>query len=80
MALYWAIAGESPLTNINLYQRDGIVFRVLHFSHWATRKTRLDVGKDFDQLLGAVTVGQVKLSCQEEIRKKHRFPKSRFNW
>jgi len=42
--------------------RDGIVVGVLHFSYWATNKTRLDIDKDFDQLLWTYTVGQVKLS------------------
>lgn len=54
------MAWEIPLTNINVFKRDGIVVRVLHFSHWATSKTRLNDGKDFDQLLGICTVGQVK--------------------
>lgn len=60
MALYRVIAWEIALTNINLCKRDGIVVRVLYFSPWPTRKTRLNVGEDFDQLLWTNTVGQVK--------------------
>lgn len=65
MSLYRVIAWEIPLTNINLCKKDGIVVRVLHFSFWATSKTRLNVGKDFDQLSWTSSVGQVKLSWQK---------------
>lgn len=79
MALYWVIVWEIPLTNINLCKRDSDVVRVLRFSHWATSKTRLNVGKDFDQLLWTYIVGQVKLSWQKKQLDAHEFPKSRFN-
>lgn len=66
MALQFVIAWGIALTNINLCKKDGIVVRVLHFSHWATSKTRLNIGKDFDQLLWTYTVGQVKLYWQNK--------------
>lgn len=71
MALNCVIAWEIPLTNINLSKRDGIVVTVLHFSHWASCKTRLNIGKDFDQLLWTYTVGQVKLSWQKKMMDTH---------
>lgn len=58
-------AWEIPLTNIIPSKKDGIVVQALHVSHWATSKTRLNIGKDFDQLLWTYIVGQVKLSWQK---------------
>lgn len=57
-------AWKIPLTNINPSKKDGIVVWALHFSHWATSKTRLNIGKDLDQLLWTYIVGEVKLPWQ----------------
>lgn len=45
--------------------KDVIVVKVLHFSHWASNKTRLNIDTGFDQLLWPYTVMQVKLSWQK---------------
>lgn len=46
--------------------KDVIVVKVLHFSHWASNKTRLNIDTEFDQLLWPHTVRQVKLSWQKK--------------
>lgn len=36
--------------------KDVIVVKVLHFSHWASNKTRLNIDTGFDQLLWPYTL------------------------
>lgn len=60
------MAWKISLANNIVSKKDAIVVRVLHFSHWATSKTRLNIGKDLDQLLWTYTVEQVKLSGRKK--------------
>lgn len=73
VCLHCVTAGEILLTNM----RDSIVFTVLQFSLWTTRRTRLNIGKDFNQLLRTYNVIRVKPFSTEEALKKA-FPKFYF--